>query len=103
MEMMATGRLVGAEEALAIGLVDRVVAGAELRDQTLSLARSIASGPPAALRDLKRSLGAAENNDLGRQLALERENQRKAFASAEAAEGIAAFFEKRPPRFTAAD
>lgn len=99
MELMATGRMVGAEEAVAIGMVDRVVPAGDLDQQTRALARSVASGPPIPLRDLKRNLDASERNDLEQQLSLERESQARAFASGDAAEGIAAFLEKRPPRF----
>ena len=98
-EMMATGRIVEAEEALRIGLVDRVVPAASLDDETKKLALAIASGPTLAIAAIKRALSASERNELSAQIDLETENQLKAFQSREAAEGMAAFFEKRPPKF----
>lgn len=99
LELMATGRMIGAPEALAIGMIDRVVPAASLADETGKLAESIAGAPPLVIADIKRALGQSERNDLGAQLALESEHQVRAFLSEDAAEGMAAFFEKRTPRF----
>jgi enoyl-CoA hydratase/carnithine racemase len=99
-ELMATGRMVDAEEALRIGLVDRVVPQDALVAETGKLAASIAAGPPAAIAAIKLALGATERNDLRSQLDLETEHQLRAFQSKDAAEGLSAFFERRPPRFT---
>jgi enoyl-CoA hydratase/carnithine racemase len=96
---MATGRLLTAAEAHGLGLVDRVVPAGELAAETARLAEVIASGPPLAIAAIKRALRKSEQNDLRSQLALESENQVRAFLSADAAEGMAAFFEKRAPRF----
>jgi 2-(1,2-epoxy-1,2-dihydrophenyl)acetyl-CoA isomerase len=98
-EIMATGRLLTAAEAHGLGLVDRVVPAGELAAETARLAEVIASGPPLAIAAIKRALRKSEQNDLRSQLALESENQVRAFLSADAAEGMAAFFEKRAPRF----
>jgi len=98
-ELLMTGRIVDAAEALAIGMVDRVVPAAELADETAKLAQSIAAAPPIAVAGIKRALAAAEHNDLRAQLDLEAEHQMRAFASRDAAEGLRAFFEKRAPRF----
>jgi len=98
-EMMATGRVVEAEEALRIGLADRVVAAASLNDETRKLAEAIASGPRQAIEAIKQALSASERKDLASQIDLESENQLKAFQSNDAAEGMAAFFEKRAPKF----
>ena len=100
MEMLLTGRAVDAHEAASIGLVDRIVPAAELAAETERLARSIASGPPIAIAGIKRALRASERNDLGAQIELESENQLAAFRSKDAAEGMAAFFEKRAAKFT---
>jgi enoyl-CoA hydratase/carnithine racemase len=99
-ELMATGRLVDAGEALRIGLVDNVVPADALAAETEKLAASIAAGPPAAIAAIKRALSAAERTDLRSQLDLETEHQLRAFQSKDAAEGMNAFFEKRTPRFT---
>ena len=98
-ELLMTGRIVDANEALAIGIVDRVVAAAELAAETAKLAQSIAAAPPIAVAGIKRALAAAERNDLRAQLELEAEHQLRAFQSRDAAEGMNAFFEKRPPAF----
>ncbi|HEY4639822.1 MAG TPA: enoyl-CoA hydratase-related protein, partial [Thermoanaerobaculia bacterium] len=99
MEMLMTGRMVDAHEALSIGLVDRIVPAAELAAETEKLAQAIASGPPIAIAGIKRALRASGANDLHAQIELESEHQLAAFRSKDAAEGMAAFFEKRNPRF----
>ena len=99
LEIMASGRMVPAEEALAIGMVDRVVDAGRLREETRALAAALASGPSSALAAIKRALHKSPENDLDAQLALEIEHQLAAFASDEAREGIAAFLEKRQSRF----
>ena len=98
-ELLTTGRMVDAAEALAIGMVDRVVPLADLPENTLTLARAIAQGPPQAIADIKRALAASLANSLSAQVELESEHQVRAFLSRDAGEGMAAFFEKRTPRF----
>jgi len=100
MELLMSGRMVDANEALSIGMVDRVVPAAELRDATLQLARSLAAGPVAALGDIKRAVNASLANDLATQIALESEHQLRAFVSDDAREGIDALLEKRAPKFS---
>lgn len=99
MEILVSGRLVPAEEALAIGMIDRLVAPERLEEEALALARALAAGPPDAIRDIKRAVRATEWNHLEQQLALESDHQRRAFLSADGREGIAAFLEKRAPEF----
>ncbi|HEY2830114.1 MAG TPA: enoyl-CoA hydratase [Thermoanaerobaculia bacterium] len=98
-ELLMTGRIIDANEAHAIGMIDRVVPAAELAGETAKLAQSIAAAPPIAVAGIKRALAVAECNDLRAQLALEAEHQLRTFQSADAAEGMAAFFEKRPAAF----
>jgi enoyl-CoA hydratase/carnithine racemase len=98
-ELMMTGRMVDAAEALAIGMVDRVVPAAEVSAHAGAFASAIASAPPIAISGIKRALQRSEENDLASQLALESEHQLRAFLSKDAAEGMAAFFEKRAPLF----
>ncbi|HEX9458470.1 MAG TPA: enoyl-CoA hydratase [Thermoanaerobaculia bacterium] len=99
LELLMTGRMVDASEALSIGMVDRVVPSSDLAPQTTSLARAIADGPPIAIADIKRALAASLTNTLRAQVDLESEHQLRAFLSSDAAEGMAAFFEKRAARF----
>jgi enoyl-CoA hydratase/carnithine racemase len=86
-EMMATGRMIEAEEALRIGMVDRVVS--DLAEETRKLARAFADAPAGVIADIKRALNA--KYDLRGQMALETENQTRAFSSPEAVERINAF------------
>jgi 2-(1,2-epoxy-1,2-dihydrophenyl)acetyl-CoA isomerase len=99
LELLMTGRVVDAAEALSIGMVDRVVPLSELPLQTTTLARAIAEGPPIAITDIKRALAASRTNALRAQVDLESEHQLRAFLSSDAAEGLAALFEKRAARF----
>src|ERR1051325_7167751 len=62
LEIMVTGRMVDAAEALAIGMVDRVVS--DLPAETETFARAIANGPPIAIEGIKRALAASRTNDL---------------------------------------
>jgi 2-(1,2-epoxy-1,2-dihydrophenyl)acetyl-CoA isomerase len=100
LELLTTGRMVSADEALAIGVVDRVVASGDLAVTTETLARSLAASPPRVIRDIKEALRRSATNDLRAQIELESEHQMRAFQSKDAAEGLAAFFEKRAPQFT---
>src|SRR5207244_13631747 len=99
LEITMAGRMVEAPEALAIGMVDRVVAAADLAAETERVARAIAGGPPIAVAGIKRALAASRTNGLREQIELESEEQLRAFLSADAAEGMAAFFAKRAPSF----
>jgi 2-(1,2-epoxy-1,2-dihydrophenyl)acetyl-CoA isomerase len=92
-ELMTTGRLIDAPEALRIGMIDRIAS--DPAAETLTLASAIAAAPPQVIADIKRALARSVSNDLRAQLQLERENQLRAFLSTEAAERIAAFVEKR--------
>jgi len=99
LEMMMTGRMVDAAEALRIGLVERVVPADSLVSETTALARTLADGPPIALRGIKRALALSERNDLASQIDLESDHQTEAFLSKDAGEGMGAFFEKRGAAF----
>ena len=99
-ELALVGDPLGANEALAIGLVGRVVRAAELLPAAHALADRIAEGPPRALAMTKRLLEAGWSTDLDEALEAEAAAQGLAGASADHAEGLAAFREKRPPRFS---
>jgi 2-(1,2-epoxy-1,2-dihydrophenyl)acetyl-CoA isomerase len=94
LELCATGRAVASAEALAIGMIDRVVPAAELAAETEKLARAFAAASPVALGGIKRALEASERNDLRTQLELEAEHQMECFQSDEARARIAAFARK---------
>src|SRR5581483_9716199 len=99
-ELVFTADVIDAAEAARLGLVNRVVAPEALAATTRALAARIAAGPPAALRLAKHMLNRATVSDLPAALDLEAYSQGLAIASADHQEGLAAFFEKRAPRFT---
>ncbi len=89
-----------AEQAEAWGLIWKVVDDDKLMDEATKLARHLATQPTKALGLIKQALSAAETNTLDAQLDLERDLQTVAGRSDDFREGVAAFREKRPPRFT---
>ena len=99
-EMMLVGDPISAEDALRIGLVSRVVARDELMPLARELAERIATGAPLALALTKGAMERAATTDLETALEGEATLQGIAGASADHAEGLAAFREKRTPRFT---
>jgi enoyl-CoA hydratase len=98
-ELIFTGRRVGAEEALALGLVDRVHPHDELLDAALELAGEMAAKPGWAVAASKAMINRAGDGDQAGNLARELDLFSLAFATEDQREGMAAFFEKRPPQF----
>ncbi len=88
------------EEAVAAGLVAGVVPGAELAAHVAAVAGTLAAGPTRAIGFAKRLINAAEDAPLDASLASEAALQELAGRTADHAEGVAAFAEKRDPRFT---
>jgi enoyl-CoA hydratase/carnithine racemase len=99
-ELALVGEPISADEALRIGLVSRVVPNDELLPQARALADRIAAGAPMAVALTKGALERAASIDLETALEGEAKLQGIAGASADHAEGLAAFREKRAPRFT---
>lgn len=93
------GEKLDATRALAWGLVYEVVPGSVLADVSFDMAKRLAAMPTRGLGLAKRGFNAAFANDLEAQLALEETLQREAGATADYAEGVRAFVEKRAPRF----
>ena len=93
------GETLDASEALALGLINRVVPADRLVEETDRLARRFAEGPTRALGRLKRLFRASLQNDLGSQLELEREAFVDSTRTADFREGLDAFFAKRKPAF----
>ena len=96
------GEPVGAEQAEAWGLVWRAVEDDRLAEEARTLVERLADGPTHGYALTKRALQASWHNDLGAQLDFERDLQREAGHSRDYQEGVAAFLEKRAPRFEGA-
>jgi enoyl-CoA hydratase/carnithine racemase len=100
LELMTTGRTVTPDEAERLGMVDRLVPAGEFDQAVADLAASLAGGAPLAVAAITRAV----NDGLDRPLpdALDRELEELAalFASEDAREGMTAFTEKRPPKFS---
>jgi 2-(1,2-epoxy-1,2-dihydrophenyl)acetyl-CoA isomerase len=99
-EIALLGDPVSAEDALRIGLVGRVVATEQLTTEARSVAERLAAGAPQAIALTKRALNATWDRSLDDALELEAELQDTAGRTKDHAEGMAAFLEKRPPRFS---
>jgi 2-(1,2-epoxy-1,2-dihydrophenyl)acetyl-CoA isomerase len=99
-ELALVGDALSAADAERLGLVSRVVAGDSLLAEARALAIRLAAGSPRAMALTKRALAYAETATLEEALANEAYLQGVAGRSADHAEGLAAFREKRPPRFT---
>lgn len=97
-ELVLTGRNVDADEALGLGLADKVVAADQLMDTALADAASWAAGPTRAIGAAKRAM--LTGFDLEPGLDAELAEFRALFASIDAREGVAAFIEKRDPDFS---
>jgi enoyl-CoA hydratase len=99
-DLILTGRVVDADEALRIQLVSGVFEPDELMEKTLEVARTIASKGPLALAAAKSAVNHALQGDHVENLQAEAESFGELFASEDAKEGMTAFAEKREPRFT---
>lgn len=95
-----TAEPLGAETAADWGLIWKAVEDDALIDAAQTLARSLAAGPTLGLGLTKRLIQAAATNSLDAQLDMERDCQQIAGRSADYAEGVTAFLEKRKPEFT---
>ncbi len=102
MELMLLGEKLPADKARAWGLINRVVPDEDLQSTALTLATELAAGPTLSLGLIRRAAWAATSTDLNAALATERTLQTQAGHTADFAEGVTAFFEKRPANFTGA-
>jgi 2-(1,2-epoxy-1,2-dihydrophenyl)acetyl-CoA isomerase len=101
-EIIIGGRRLDAQEAAAIGMITRVVEGADLMAEGLSLARKLADGPVLAIGGSRGLLARGYSQDLVGQLADEADRIGQAGSTAEAREGVAAFLDRRKPHFRGA-
>jgi 2-(1,2-epoxy-1,2-dihydrophenyl)acetyl-CoA isomerase len=98
--ILLLGERFGAADALAMGLVNRVVPLAELDDAVEVVARALADGPREALSATKRLLRDSLDRTLSGQLQAEAVSFGRMSATDDFVEGVASFLEKRPPRFS---
>jgi enoyl-CoA hydratase/carnithine racemase len=99
MELVLTGRRIKAQEALELGIVNRVAPAGEWLDSAMELAEVVARRPPLAVRLGKQAVLAADETPLGAGLDQERRLYELAMATDDRVEGMNAFIEKRQPQF----
>src|SRR5690606_6402906 len=99
-ELMLTNRVLNAREAADYGMVDRVVADGDLLERARRQAEQFATGPTGAYGAVKRLLAASFSESLETQMASEARSIAERLQSADGREGVAAFLDKRTPRFT---
>ncbi|WP_117209294.1 enoyl-CoA hydratase-related protein [Allorhizocola rhizosphaerae] len=99
-DLVFSGRMVDASEALAIGLADRVVAADKVFDEALAMVAPYVDGPAQALRAAKAAIDGGLDRDLAGGLAWESQLFAALFATDDKVEGMNAFVEKRKPGFT---
>ena len=99
LEMIFTGDVIGAEEGYRIGLLNKVVPSAKLKDEAMDLARRLEKGPPLALRTAKLLVKQGLKMELGAALEFEIKSVSLLAATDDQQEGFRAFLEKREPRF----
>jgi 2-(1,2-epoxy-1,2-dihydrophenyl)acetyl-CoA isomerase len=98
-ELMFTGDLITAARAAEMGMINSVTTDGELMSQVMAMAEKLAQAPTAAIGQIKKLLEASAVNDYGSQLDNERQAQIESGKTKDFTEGVAAFLEKRPPRF----
>jgi enoyl-CoA hydratase/carnithine racemase len=99
-DLIFTGRFVGADEALRLGLVDRVVGGGGVYDEALAWAGQFATAASVALRLAKETIDDGLDGDLDRGLGLEADAFAALFATEDRTTGIASFLESGPGKAT---
>jgi enoyl-CoA hydratase/carnithine racemase len=99
MELVLTGRRIEADEALRLGLVNKVVTKKEWLDAAVELAEVVARRPPLAARMAKQAVLSAEETTLAAGLENERRLYELTMATEDRVEGMTAFVEKRRPEF----
>jgi 2-(1,2-epoxy-1,2-dihydrophenyl)acetyl-CoA isomerase len=98
-ELFFLGDTISAEQALRLGLINRVVAPEDLAAETRKLAERLRDGPAISIAAVKHAVYAAQHDDLEKMLQYEGDAQLRCFESQDGREGVRAFLEKRPPKF----
>ena len=99
LDLILFSKKLTAPEALVLGLIDKVCAPGDVMKEAMDLALNIAKRPPIAVSCVINAINGFMNKGIDEGLRLEQEGVQKVVASKDAAEGFAAFFEKRPPAF----
>ncbi len=98
-ELFMTADTLDAEEAHSMGIVDHVVAHDSLAQEAGAMAARLAAAPPLVVRAIKQMLNGSHIEQMRSALREEEKFQEECFRSEDCAEGLNAFFEKRPPKF----
>jgi methylglutaconyl-CoA hydratase len=99
-DLLLTGRIISAEEALRLGLASEVVGPEKLQERARELAVSLLENSPASLLATKRLLKSYSSEELDRQIAAAVEENARIRTTEDFREGVASFLEKRSPRWT---
>lgn len=99
-DLLLTGRIIGSEEALRLGLVNEVVAADKLGDRVDELAKSLLENSPASLLATKRLLKQFAAGDLDRQITAAVQENASIRMTADFREGVSSFLEKRKPNWS---
>jgi 2-(1,2-epoxy-1,2-dihydrophenyl)acetyl-CoA isomerase len=99
-EMALSGERITADRSLQLGLVNRLVEDDQVVTAATAWAQQLAQAAPIALAEFKRAVRRASTSDLGATLTAEAHAQTRCIDSQDFREGVSAFFDKRPPRFT---
>ena len=99
-ELFFLGDAIDAQKALALGLINRIVPPEQLETETRKLAERLRDAPAVSIAAAKQAVYAGEHDSLEQMLQYEVDAQMRCFESEDGREGVRAFLEKRPPRFT---
>lgn len=102
LEILVSGRPLSAQEALEVGIVNRVVPAEQLIDAVLETARRIAANAPLSVKALKHVVHEGASMDLAAAMELELSHYNRLFKTADRREGVASFNDKRTPDFKGA-
>ncbi|MET1411872.1 enoyl-CoA hydratase-related protein [Roseibium sp. HPY-6] len=102
MDMILTGRMIDAREALETGLVSRVISPEDLENEIRDVAQSVAEAPREIVQMARACVNFAENSTLDAGMRYERQTYHALYGLPAQREGMSAFLEKRPPRFNEA-
>ena len=97
MELLLTGDLITADEALALGFLNYIVEPAELMPKAMEIAEKLAANGPIAMQAIRRSVIEVWGHPEKEALKIEATHSKPVFATEDAVEGPRAFMEKRPP------